>query len=123
MLRAAREIVPVLLADSEDLFDLGHELHIRIVDLIRVKFLHLFFRNEASLMAEPLLGQVLAAVVPNFLLGTSLQLLVPVFSDFHQYDGILGLLSLKFGRPWRARCRIQMLCNWELGIETADRNV
>ena len=62
----------MLLADSEDLFDLGHELHIRIVDLIRVKFLHLFFRNEASLMAEPLLGQVLAAVVPNFLLGTSL---------------------------------------------------
>ena len=93
MPRLARQIIPVLLADPEQLLDLGDDLHVWVVDLIRIEFLHFLFGDEAALMAESLPRQVLAAVVPHFLLVASLQLLVPVLSDFEQHKRVFGLLS------------------------------
>lgn len=53
-------------------------LQVRVVDLVAVELLHLCFRNEASLVAESLFGEALAAVVPDLLLGDTLALLQPV---------------------------------------------
>ena len=41
-------------------------------------------------MAEPLFGQVLAAVVSDLFLGTAKVLLVPVSADFEETEGLLG---------------------------------
>ena len=49
-----------------------------VVDLIAVQLLHLCFRDEAALIAEALLGQILAAIVPDLFLGDPFLLLQPV---------------------------------------------
>lgn len=54
------------------------DCQVRVIDLIAVKLFHLSLRYEAALEAESLFGQILAAVVPNFLLCDTLLLLEPV---------------------------------------------
>lgn len=71
----------VLLTDAEELLDLGHVAHVGVVNLLRVQLLHLFFRDEAALVAESLFRQVLPAVVPHLLLRAPQVLFVPVCTD------------------------------------------
>lgn len=61
----------MLLAYAEELLDLGNVAHIGVVNLLWVQFLHLFFGDEATLVAESLLRQVLPAVIAHFLLGAA----------------------------------------------------
>lgn len=52
-----------------------------VIDLVAVKLFHLCLRDEASLEAEALLGEVLAAIVSYLLLGDAFTLLEPVAHD------------------------------------------
>ena len=80
----------VVLADAEHLLDLGNVAHVGIVNLFRVQLLHLFFCNEAALVAESLLSQILAAVVPHFLASTSQLLFDPVVANLEQHESLFA---------------------------------
>ena len=69
--RTTGQAAVMLLRNTEQLLDLGYEENVRVIDLIRVELLHLSFCDEAALVPEPLLGQVLPTIVSYFLLGTS----------------------------------------------------
>ena len=69
--RTAGQTAVMLLRNTEQLLDLGYEENVWVIDLIRVELLHLSFSDEAALVPESLLGQVLPTIVPYFLLGTS----------------------------------------------------
>ena len=73
----------MLFVQSEDLlWPWQLLLEAGVVDLISIELFHLGLCDEASLEAEALLGEVLAAVVSNLLLGDALALLEPVSHDF-----------------------------------------
>jgi len=78
----------VLLANAENLLDLGRKARVRIIYLLRVKFFHFFSGDKAALMAEPLLSQVLAAVVAHLFLCAAHLFLKPVLADLGE-DGFL----------------------------------
>ena len=80
----------VLFGDAENLLDPGDVPHIRIVNLFRVEFFHLLFRNKAALVAESLLRQVLPTVVPHLLLGRTEVLFLPVGADFEKHESVLS---------------------------------
>lgn len=85
----ATSIAPYMPFDLEDLLRLWRALGVWIIDLIHAvlvaleDLLHLLFGNEAAMVAEPVVGQVLAAVIAHLLLLVgSLDLLVPELEDF-----------------------------------------
>lgn len=74
--------------DFEYLLCLRRALRVRIVDLIHAvlialeDLLHLLFGDEATVIAEPVVGQVLPAVISHLLLLIgSLDFLVPKLED------------------------------------------
>ena len=81
----------VLLRDAEDLLHLWSLSRVRVVNLIRVQLFHFLPRDEAALMTEPLLRQILTAIIADPLFVTSLLLLPPVLSYFLEYIGAFEL--------------------------------
>lgn len=100
MRRAAGHIHVVILAYAEDLLDLWNGVaHIGVIYLVRVQFLHFFFRDKTTLMAEPLFSQVLTTIVSYFFLGATQVLLKPVLADFQQEHCV-------FSHGWGQRSRL-----------------
>ena len=116
--RATGQTSVMLLRNTEQLLDLGYEENVWVIDLIRVEFLHFCFCNEATLVPEPLLGQVLSTIVSYFLLGTSKVFFPQVFAYLEHHKGILGswhglqalTLITNFVRfvTFRSRCYVHM---------------
>lgn len=84
----AAGVAPYVPLDFEDLFCFWRALGVWIVDLVHAvlvaleNLLHLLFGDEAPVVPEPVVGQVLAAVIAHMLLfvGT-LNFLVPELED------------------------------------------
>ena len=74
----------VLLRDAEHLLHFGRDPSVRVVYLIWIKLFHLFTSDEATLVTEPLFGQILAAIVAHLFLVAPLLLFPPVFAHFLQ---------------------------------------
>ena len=81
----------MLLCDAEDLLHLWSLPRVRVINLIRIELFHFLPRDEASLMTEPLLRQILTAIIAHPLFVASLLLLPPVLSYFCEYIGAFEL--------------------------------
>ena len=95
VLGPAMAAVESIFCDFEDTFrswDLN--LKVWVIDLVSVESLHFRLRDEAALEAEPLLSEVLAAVVADFLFGDAFSFLKPVV-EYFLLDGLsrIDLLS------------------------------
>ena len=87
----------VLLGDAEDVLDLRSLFRVWVINLFRIQLFHFFSRDEAALVTEPLLGQILTAIIAHLLFVASLELLPPVLSDFLDYIKALGLALGQLG--------------------------
>ena len=84
------EVISVFFGDAEKLLNFWSLASVVwVIDLIRIELFHLFFCNKTTLMSEPLLGQVLSAIVSDLLFVASEVLLVPIGSNLKQAKSLM----------------------------------
>lgn len=84
-----------LFQNLKDFLGLAFGAQCRVENFERVQFFQLFTLDEAALMSEPLVSQVLTTPISDFLVAVSVRLFVPIINDF--------LVSLfNFGRAYSA---------------------
>jgi hypothetical protein len=94
MERQATRTPVVFLGDQEDFLHAGHMTHVRVVDLLGVKFLHLLLGDKPALVTVSLFRQVLTASVADPFLIISDLLLLPVPEYFFEF-AIAGPLDAR----------------------------
>ena len=86
-----RENLCGLFLHFKDAFTLKGSLFCGVINLDRVQFFELLTFDEAALVAEPLVGEVLAATIAYFLVGVPVLLLRPIANNF-TFPHVIGLL-------------------------------